>query len=162
DGAGALRRVSEAWPRLKSSLLLMVQLTRIEALQLRGRAALTAAMAADGDLRRRLLREVVADARAIAKEKMPWSTPLAHLLEAGAAAAGGDRAGARGRLIEAVAGLDDAGLALYGAAARARLGAIDGGDDGKAMAANAVAWMAGQGVKRPERMIAMLAPGFAP
>ena len=160
DGPAALRRVTEAWPRLDGSLLLMVQLTRIEARQLRGRAALLAALAADGKERRRLLEEVGDDAHAIAKEKMPWATPLARLLEAGVAAARGDRVRARASLVEAAAGLDDAGLALYGAAARARLGALEDGAQGQAMVANATAWLAGQGVKRPDRMIAMLAPGF--
>ena len=160
DGETALRQVDEAWPRLKSSLLLMVQLTRIEAMQLRGRAALQVARTADGAVRRRLLAQVEADARAIAKEKMPWATALAHLLAAGAAAVAGDTERARGRLIEAVAGLDAAGLALYGAAARARLGGLDDSDAGKAMVANALAWLTRQNVRRPERMIAMLAPGF--
>jgi hypothetical protein len=160
DGETALRQVDEAWPRLKSSLLLMVQLTRIEAMQLRGRAALLVARTADGGVRRRLLAQVDADARAIAKEKMPWATALAHLLAAGAAAVAGDTERARGRLIEAVAGLDAAGLALYGAAARARLGGLDDSDTGKAMVANAMAWLTRQNVRRPERMIAMLAPGF--
>jgi hypothetical protein len=63
-------------------------------------------------------------------------------------------------LIVALDGLDAAGMALYAAAARARLAALDGGEAAEATAAKAVAWLAGQGVKRPERMIAMLAPGF--
>lgn len=42
-----------------------------------------------------------------------------------------------------------------------RLGALEGGDKGQAMVANATGWLTGHGVKRPDRMIAMLAPGFA-
>ncbi len=160
DGAAALRRITDAWPKLKSSLLLMVQLTRLEALQLRGRAALLAARAVDGAARKPLLAQAAADASAIAGEKMPWSTPLAQLLAAGVAATRGQPDVARARLTEAVAGLDAAGLALYAAAARARLGALDGGEAGQAMVRTATAWLTKQGVKRPERFVAMLAPGF--
>lgn len=160
DGEAALRRVNDVWPQLKKSLLMMVQLTRTEAFHLRGRARLVLALAAAGDERKQLLALVADDARAVAKEKMPWSTPLGLLLEAAVAALGGHTDVARARLVDAIRGLDETDQALYGAAARYRLGALDGGEKGQAMVANATAWLAGQGVKRPDRMFAMLVPGF--
>ena len=49
----------------------------------------------------------------------------------------------------------------FSAAARARLGALVGGDEGTQLRDAAAAYYAAQGVKRPERFIAMNAPGFA-
>jgi hypothetical protein len=53
-------------------------------------------------------------------------------------------------------------LRLYAAAARRRQGELLGGHKGRQLVAEANSWMAGQGVVRPERMTAMLVPGFGP
>ena len=50
---------------------------------------------------------------------------------------------------------------LHAAVARRRRGQLLGGDEGRALIADADAWMAGEGVKNPERMCAALAP-FTP
>ena len=51
-------------------------------------------------------------------------------------------------------------MRLHAAAARRRLGGLIGGEAGRALVAEADAWMAGQ-VRNPPRTTAMLAPGFA-
>ena len=160
DGAAALRRVTAAWPRLKGALLLMVQSTKLEAHHLRGRVALMAARAVTGKPRQALLAQAAADAKVVLGEKMAWATPLGHLIAAGVAATRGDAAAARALLTQAATGLDDAGMALSAAVARVRLGLLEATDAGRATARTATEWLARQGVKRPERFVAMFAPGF--
>jgi eukaryotic-like serine/threonine-protein kinase len=139
----------------------MVQLTRLEATHLRARAALAASSDAGSKSHREaLIGEAARDARKIAGEKMPWSSPLAALLQAGVAAARGDKARALALLPQAAKGLDEAGMALYATAARWRQGKLGGGDEGKRLVAEAEAWLAKERIKAPAKMIAMLAPGF--
>src|SRR5262249_23933014 len=75
----AWSRVEATWPALESSMLLRVQMVRIEAHQLRARAALATAR---GPEQRRRLEIAEACATRIAKEAMGWSTPMADLLRA--------------------------------------------------------------------------------
>jgi serine/threonine protein kinase/tetratricopeptide (TPR) repeat protein len=159
DGAGALRRIEERWPALDESMLLRVQLTLLEALHLRARASLTASLARCVD-ESALVASAERDAAAMEREKMPWSEPLVSLLRAGIAARRGDRGAAVAALRGAVAGLDGAHMALYAAAARARLGELVGGAEGDALRESADTWMAVHGVLQSRAMVAMLAPGF--
>jgi hypothetical protein len=53
-------------------------------------------------------------------------------------------------------------MALHGAACRARLGSLVGGDEGRDLEAAARAYFVAEGVTRPERMVALVAPGFEP
>jgi serine/threonine protein kinase len=160
EGAAAHKRVVDQWPGLKSSLLLMVQLTRLEATHLRARAALQAATQVKEESSR-FLAAAARDAKKIAGERMPWSTPLAQLLDAGIAAARGEQERAATLLPTAIDGLGAAGMTLYAAAARLVLGRLLGGDEGARLTSAAGEWMTAQGVKQPARLAAMLAPGFA-
>jgi hypothetical protein len=137
----------------------MVQLTKLEALHLRARAALLLATQRPAQ-RRSLVKFALADAAKIEKEDMPWSNPLAALVRAGAAMVEGEAARALPLLEAAIAGLDSADMALYATAARYRRGHLLGGDAGRALAAEADAWLAKQGVVNRPRMVGMLAPGF--
>jgi hypothetical protein len=160
DAEAAYRAVHAQWGALAGSMLLMVQLTKLEALHLRARAALMLAEGRPSD-RESLCREAARDARSIGAEAMPWSDPLAALLRAGIAATRGDAAQALSSLGQAEAGLVAADMGLYAAAARYYRGKLMGGDEGRALEVAAVGWMAGQGVKNPERMAALHAPGFS-
>ncbi len=151
DGAGAWKRVTETWRPLKRSLLLMIQLTRIEAVHLYGRAALAAGH----------LGQAARAAKRLAGEKMAWSDPLAALLAAGVAHARGDDAAARARLDEAARGFDAVEMALWAAAARWQLGRLVAGDEGAALVGAAEAFMRAQSVVDPARVAATLAPGLA-
>jgi hypothetical protein len=162
DARVAHERVTAAWPRICRAFIPRVQLARIVTYQLRGRAALGAAAAAPAasSQRRQLVDGARRDARRIARDHMPWGDPLAALLHAGASWLDGEDARAAAELRAAVQGFDAAGMALYAAAARRRLGELLGGDEGAALIAIATAWMRAEGIVRPERMAAMLAPGF--
>jgi hypothetical protein len=58
-----------------------------------------------------------------------------------------------------VAAFDGLGTRLYADAARRRLGELLGGEQGRALVAQANSWMTGQNIHNPARMTAMLAPG---
>ncbi len=160
DGPAAWRRVARVWPQLKRSQLLAVEQLRLEALFLRGRAALAAASARDDSLPpgERLLAEAAAAARRIDRARMPWATPLASLLRAGVAAARGDGGGAAQLLGEATAQLELQEMRVYAAAARRRRGELLGGAEGRAAVAEADGWFAGQGVADPVAMAGLFAP----
>jgi serine/threonine protein kinase/tetratricopeptide (TPR) repeat protein/energy-coupling factor transporter ATP-binding protein EcfA2 len=155
----AYQRVNEQWRQLDDSLLLMVQLTRLEATHLRARAALALARQKPSQ-RKALCRVAEQDAARILKEKMPWSDPLAALLQAGAAATQGDRGQCEVLLREAVVGLERGDMPLYAAAARWQRGRVLAGDEGRALVEQAERWMGEQGIANVARMAAMLAPGF--
>jgi hypothetical protein len=151
DGAGAWQRVQATWKPLKKSLLLMIQLTRIEAVHLYGRAALAAGEVA----------EAARAAKKLAREKMAWSDPLAALRAAGVARTTGDLDRTRALLDDAARGFDAVEMALWAASARRQLGVVVGGDEGAALVAAADARMRAQSVADPGRVPATLAPGFA-
>jgi hypothetical protein len=159
DAEQAHARIAEQWPDLERSLLLMVQLIRIEATHLRGRAALAVARARPSE-QKALCRAAERDAAAILAEDMPWSNPLAVLLRAGVQATRGEVDAAALLLQQAASGLEAADMALYAAAARWQEGRLASGDRGQALVAASEAWMHDQGIVDPARMAAMLAPGF--
>jgi hypothetical protein len=154
----AWARVTGQWPALARSLFLRVQVVRIFMWHLRARSALAAAVHSPrpGPLWRAARR----DARRIEREGMAWARPLAELLRAGVAAGRGDRAGARDLLRAAEVGCRAAGMGLFTAAVGYRLGQLLDGDAGQRRIADAVDWMAGQGIRNPARMAGLYAPGF--
>ena len=160
DAAAAAEIVGERWPALQKSLLLQVQFIRLEALHLRARTQLAAARTGGGVDGARL-HAALADARRIERARMPWATPLATLVRAGAAALDGNTAGAASLCELAAREFDTAGMALYATVTRLRLGHLVGGGDGYALVTAANEWMQGQRVREPRRLAAVLAPGFA-
>jgi hypothetical protein len=154
----AWARVTSQWPALARSLYLRVQVVRIFMWHLRARSALAAAVRSPrpGPLWQAARR----DARRIEREGVAWARPWAELLRAGVAAGRGDRAGARNLLRAAESGCRAAGMGLFTAAVGYRLGQLLDGDAGRRCIADAVDWMAGQGIRNPARMVGLYAPGF--
>jgi hypothetical protein len=162
DAEGAYRRVREDWVPLSQSLLLRVQIARIESFDLRARSALAVAqtMNAAGE-REPLLRQVERDMRSLRREGTPTAHALAQLLESGRLAlASGDREEARRALAQAEQTCRDAGMALHAAVARRRAAAIGPQPDRVRALAEADTWFAAQGIKNPARAMATLTPGF--
>ena len=154
----AWERVESQWPGLKRALLLRIQILRIEALQLKARCALAMAGIAPSPAR---WLEVAAElAGQMEAEHLDWADPLAHLLRAAVARGEGDLARSVKHLSAATAGFVRAGMALYAGAARRRLGAALGGPEGEHLVTEADLWMNGQGIRKPELMARMLAPGL--
>src|SRR5262249_49088982 len=124
----------------------------------RARAALAYALTS-GDAA--ALRVATRDAKAIERERMPWSKPMAALLRAGIASLEGDRGAAVAHARGAADGFDGVNMALHAAAARYRLGALVGGEEGRTLVERAETWMRSETVKNFARLTDMLAPGFA-
>ncbi len=158
DSAAAWRILTEQEPHFRRSMLRRVQAVRIEALYLRGRSALAIAAANRSD--RRFLSIARDAARRIAGERMPWSTPLARLLQGGIASVEGNEPLAVGCLEDALDRFERAEMQWYAAVTRRRLGALRRDEPGHALFEQATAWMASQGIKDPIRITRMLAPGF--
>jgi hypothetical protein len=156
-GAAAWQRLAEHWTALAGSLLLRVQMLRIYHRFQHGSSALAAA--AQVTDRQTFLQAAERDARSLDRENMPWSTALAQLIRAGVAAALGEKSDAVTLFTEAAIRLDAADLCLCAAAARRRHGELIGGQEGRALVAQANSWMAGQKIQNPTRMSAMYAPG---
>lgn len=148
----AYRRVLDAWKPLSRSMLLLVDDIRLRTYQIRGMLMVGGSASDLADARR--------CAAVVAKIPQRGSGGLRDIILAGAAWRGGDRPEAE-RLLEAAAtGFDEAEIPLYAAAARRRLGVLRGGEEGRLLvdAADALLWS--QGIRRPDRMVRVFAPGF--
>jgi len=158
DDAAAWSRVEPKWGPLRRSLLLRVQILRVEANYIFARCAI--ASAAAGVDRRRLLRMAERHTAPMTREHMAWIAPYAPLLRAGIHSVRGESEAARRLLAIAAEGFDRADMALYAAAARRQLGKLTGGAEGLALVAQADGVMRAAGVPRPDRLSHVLAPGF--
>jgi tetratricopeptide (TPR) repeat protein/predicted Ser/Thr protein kinase len=158
DVASARRRVEEAWVPMSGSLLTRVQIVRFEVHELQARTALAAAREGTGSERERFLRIAEEHTAKIGREGMAWTDAITTLRRAGIHAVRGDTTGATRELRAAVAACDAAQLGLHAAAARVRLGALVGGDEGAALGEAGLAALRAEDVKEPERVVALFAP----
>ena len=108
-------------------------------------------------------RHAAAEARRYARDLSRSPTPAGRaafgVLAAGAAELEGNVDAAVAELRRTLPLLDAIDLNLFGHAARRRLGRLVGGDEGAALVAAADRALAGQGVARPDKLAAMIAPG---
>ena len=145
------------WKALKRAFLLRVPLIRIMTRDLRARSAIGAARI-DAARKESLLSAAESDARELEREPFSWAHALAHLLHGQIALARGQRDEARRVLTLAVAALGTARMPLHAAAARMALGGLGShGDQG--LAAEAEVAIRACSFVRPERAVAMVAPG---
>ena len=157
--AEAWQRIQKSWPPMVHSKVLRVQFVFNEMLHLRARVGLAVARTT-GD--RSVLRQVERDAKTIMRTRMAWALPLAQSVRAALRHIEGDQDASRRLLAEAVRNFERAEMNLFAAAARRRLGELTGGDEGRALVAEADTWLRGQLVKVPEKMVEVLMPGFGP
>jgi eukaryotic-like serine/threonine-protein kinase len=148
--------VDRDWSALRKSFLMTAQYVRADAHFLRARCALASIRGVAN--RQARIAEVIRLARALERERMAWTAPLAALVRAGAAAARGDRARAIVHMRSAVEKAEGADMLLHAAVARLRLGTLVGGAEGEILVHNARSWMSDQGIVRPERIAAMISP----
>jgi eukaryotic-like serine/threonine-protein kinase len=163
DSASAARRVAAARSSLRGSPILRGRLARIAALVTQASASLAAAAASpepSPHIASALRDAKLLEAEGSGGEPMAWPIASAGLIRASAAALRGDTAAARSLLEAAITSFEQASMALDASAARRRLGALVGGSEGRGLIEAADAFMVGQGVVRPDRLAAALAPGF--
>jgi eukaryotic-like serine/threonine-protein kinase len=161
DAEPALAHLERQLPRVKSAFLLGIHPVRVESWWMRARCLLTMANTATGRRRGQLVKAIGRDVARIRAENVPWTSGVADLIAAGAAAADRNLDGAATLLTRAVAGLAGADMQLLATIARWRLGRLRAGTDGAIMRDDAETWLRGQGIVAPTRWAAMLAPGFA-
>ncbi len=142
DAAAAVEHARTLWTGLFKGQLKMVAILKATANSCLGRALL----AAGGREK-----EVARCGKRLDPFGPGWGLPHAALLRA----PGSGVEGWRAALLACEAG----DMAMHAAAARWRLGEALGGDEGAAERAAAEAWLGGEGVVKPERIVAMLAPG---
>jgi tetratricopeptide (TPR) repeat protein len=162
DGRAAWRVLEESWPPLvRSQLLRVVEITRTEAWHLRARGALALMVELGPDhpetpkIKKRLRKFL----RILDRQSHPWSRPWSRLTHACLASYEGRKEEALDQLVAAAAGFDALGMALYAAASRRRRGQLLGAGKGERYVDEAERWMAEQGIRDPERMTAVCAPG---
>jgi hypothetical protein len=158
DGEAARALLMGTWRTLSKSPIFTVQLARVAGYHARARTAL--ALAARSNDRAALVKDARWSAKQLVKQGVAWADALAALGRAGAAKLLDDTEDAARELDVALAGFDALDMRLYANVTRMRQGQLRGGADGVALVAQAEAWMRGQGIVRPERFAAMLAPGF--
>jgi tetratricopeptide (TPR) repeat protein len=158
DGEGAWRLLDDLESILRQTYLRRVQIMWIESLFLRGRSAL--AMASVNRSSRRFRAVARSCARRIARERMPWSDPMALLLRAGIAFLESDTPLAVRHLHDAADRFERADMRLHAAVARRRIGTLQHDAAGRELRRQADEWMAGQQIKNPAAMTRMWAPGF--
>jgi hypothetical protein len=161
DGTGpvAYRRVLRDWASLRWGVAFRAQITRFGMRFVRGLSALAAY---DARPDRRLVRDALICARDIARERVVWSSCFSEILLSGVATRrhAPDQALAHLELAEQHA--EATGMALHRAVVRHRRGELLGGDQGRALMAEAQAFMVEQEIRRPERMLDMLSPTVRP
>jgi len=152
EGKVADGRTVAGFEEFDRSLLKRFQLLSAYAAWLRGRLALGAAAPA--------LDVAAGQAGRLHRMGPAYARVWGLLLDAGAAAVRSDRAAAESRLRQVIAVADPQSLALCAAVARHSLGALVGGAEGDELIAAAAAYFRVEGVRRPDRLVAMYAPGF--
>jgi hypothetical protein len=157
-GGAAYDLITWNWPALRRSMLLQVQFIRVAMYQLRARCALSAAEAVAEPAP--LLSTAAADARRLARQATPWALASFSLIRAALANYRRNHEEAVRLLTEGAARFDAIPMTLCAEALRRRLGTLVGGETGSKLVANADAWMTGQGIRRPDRMTDVYAPGF--
>jgi hypothetical protein len=165
-GLRAREVIRQQWSSLRQATFFQyLQVLFLLMLHLRARAALATAMPLPTGgrfgARARLLRAAARDARRIEGRRIPWATPLAHLIQGGIAALRHQTDEALVRLGDSEQGFAAADMAVYAAAARRQRGRLLSGTEGRRLVEDADACMTSQDIREPARIAAMLAPGFA-
>jgi eukaryotic-like serine/threonine-protein kinase len=159
--ADSFSLMQSMWKRLQRSGLLRISLPRIDAHDLRGRLALAVASVPSADPSA-LHRQAKEAARRLRREAQDHAIVRACFLEAALGYAKDERALAVSRLEEAAAASRRASMRLHEVVADYRRGQILGGVPGRELTDRAAAIMREIGVSRPDRWVAVYAPGEWP
>jgi hypothetical protein len=109
---------------------------------------------------RRHLKRIAKQAEELEKENTPWAAAFARHIRAALLDISGEHEAAQSAYAATENALEDLGMTLYAAACRARRGKRLGGQQGQMLQQTATVTLSAQGVLRPDRVIAMMAPGI--
>lgn len=156
----AWNRITERWDVIEDSLVFRLQIVKIMATHMRGRAALAVLGQCDaaGYDRGRAHHAVRVASATLRRTRAPWAQGLAGLLLAGLARRKGQLDRALSLLDRAIEQLDATEMALYAASARRNRGRWIGGDEGAILVAAQDEWMRRRGIVNPASISAMLVP----
>jgi hypothetical protein len=145
-------------PRLRRSLLMQATQVRVMTRFARARLAI-ASIEQRPERRKARIAEARRMARRLEGEHDRWIHVLAEMAEAMVANAAGDRRAAIAALRKAVARADETETVVYGLSARYRLGKLLGGAEGHELLRQTREEMVEQGIRKPERWVAVYMPG---
>ena len=140
------------------AFLLRLQIWRVLLHDLLARATLAEAIESAGQPQGELLGQLRRQIRSLRRKSVDWANRLGDLLDAQLALVSGDTDRAIARYHATIEGLTALDMVLHAAVARFRLGQLLGGDEGRALREQSEAYFRREGVVRPDRFIAMLAP----
>lgn len=156
DTERAVLLIDRVRPEFSRSLMKRIQLCRIHMYH-HTSYSLIADAVQRGE--RRHVRRIQRQAELLENENIPWAAAFALHVRAALFDLAGNDAAALGAYTAAENALGELGMTLYAAACRARRGQRLGGDEGQMLQRTALATLSAQGVLRPDRLIAMMAPG---
>lgn len=158
DAAGAWAVCEQDFPEIKRLSVLAAAMAKAEFWLWRGACAVAGATAASNPAP--LLAVAHRNAARLIKHPSVFARAYGHLTRAGAGALEGDQDAAVADLRRAIDLAASRSMGTHVATAQARLAAIIGGSEAEALTAESNAYMEREGIVRPERFIAMVAPGF--
>ncbi|MFO0758851.1 MAG: AAA family ATPase [Byssovorax sp.] len=159
--ASAVARIEGDWPELEAGLFLRMELPAMELRWTRARAALALAGKTAGKERKRLLHQVEGLIRGIERSTTAAAAPHGALLRAGVSATEGRTGEIVPALRRALAGYDEAKMALHREVTHYCLGHLDSGQEAENHLAAALAWAKAEGVPDLTRLSCAIAPGIA-
>ncbi len=153
DAQAGYARFQALMPALRRSLILRVQPIRVATLDLRARLAIAASAGSHSRLQ-----EAAMSAHSLQSMRPAWARALGDLVAGllAAKAASDEKAGAL--FARAAAAFDAGSMPLHSAVAKTRLGQTLGGQTGRELQANAVAWLRSNGYRNVDATVESLAP----
>ncbi len=155
----ALELIEENRGRLRNSMLTQLHFVKCEFVHIQARCHLALA-AAKRDQRSSSLKRTEGFAKTLSKSNLDLAKAWSHLLYAAVACSRNRSAQARTSLQRAHALFEKSGSLLYANATLRRIGELTVGSSGERAQAKADIWLARQGIRKPSRMLDMIAPGF--
>jgi len=159
-------RIEDHWPKIKKAMYLRTQIMRVILRSFRARLSLLSAERAKRRGNASEARSHASYARTVVrqhrKENATYASAIASHMEAGLANLDGDTERAIRLLQEASELYADCGMVFWGRLARGASGALMGGDEGEAIDREVRDFVTGQGLERPDLVMATMSPGCIP
>ncbi len=151
-------QVDAELPLVRRALLDRTPLQALLARSTFARHALAIAARTEGDARRDAITRARKHVRAFRKLPIPIMAPCATMFDGAFAEIAGDLDTAVAHYRAALPRLESTDMFLYAHVVRDRLGTLVGGSEGAELRATTATWLAREGVREPDRMLAMLLP----